>query len=49
MSKTVEIMVDRQKYAQMLMTIIKMPMDAFLEPALRDYAEDEILRLIGEQ
>ena len=52
MSKTginIQIMVDRYRYAQMLMAIIKMPVDAFLDPALRDYAEEEILRLIGEQ
>tara|TARA_R100001530_G_scaffold25050_1_gene20259 strand:- start:113 stop:262 length:150 start_codon:yes stop_codon:yes gene_type:complete len=49
MSKTVEIHVNREKYVQMLMAIIRMPVDAFLEPSLREFAEEEILRLIGEQ
>ena len=49
MSKTVEIQVNRQKYVQMLMAIIKMPIEALVEPSLREWAEEEILRLIGEQ
>ena len=51
MAKTIigkELLVNRHKYVMMLMTIIKLPIDAFIEPELREYAESEILKLVGE-
>jgi len=46
MSKTVEISVNRQQYVLMCINIMKMPVE---DNTLREYAEAELLRLIGEQ
>tara|TARA_R100001530_G_scaffold132239_1_gene104471 strand:+ start:474 stop:614 length:141 start_codon:yes stop_codon:yes gene_type:complete len=46
MSKTVEILVNRQQYVLMCIDIMKMPVE---DNTLREYAEAELLRLIGEQ
>ena len=42
----IEIAVDRQKYILMCIDIMKMPAE---DNTLKEYAEAELLRLIGEQ
>ena len=49
MSNTVEppaILVNKQKYVLMCIDIMKMPVE---DNTLKEYAESELLRLIGEQ
>ena len=46
MSKPVEILVNRQKYVLMCIDIIKLPIE---DNMLKEHAETELLRLIGEQ
>jgi len=46
MSKTVEIMVNKEKYVLMCIDIIKMPVE-LLPHVGSEYAEAELLRLIG--
>jgi len=41
-----EILVDRQKYVLMCIDVIKLPVEDNL---LKEHAESELLRLLGEQ
>lgn len=43
---TLEVLVNRQKYVLMCIDIIKMPVE---DNTLKEYAEAELLRMIGEQ
>ena len=45
---TLEILVNRQKYVLMCIDIIKMPSE-IVDDTLKEYAESELLRMIGEQ
>ena len=43
-----KVEVDKQQYAKLLMAIIRMPVEALVEPSLREWAESELLEMVED-